>query len=96
MKEQKKTTKQQSSKMSRRDFMGGAAAAVACSIGFPSLIRAQGLNEKLQVGFIAAGGQAGSQTGQSHGAGLQCIAFAEVDKTRRYIPAGPRQSRAIP
>jgi hypothetical protein len=82
MKEQKKNTKQQSSKMSRRDFMGAAAAAAACSIGFPSLIRAQGLNEKLQVGFIAAGGQAGSHTGQSHGAGLQCVAFAEVDKTR--------------
>jgi len=82
MKEQKKTTNQQSSKISRRDFMGGAAAAAVCSIGFPSLIRAQGLNEKLQVGFIAAGGQAGSHTGQSHRAGLQCIAFAEVDKTR--------------
>ncbi len=82
MKEQKKNTKQQSSKISRRDFMGAAAAAAACSIGFPSLIRAQGLNEKLQVGFIAAGGQAGSHTGQSHGAGLQCVAFAEVDKTR--------------
>jgi len=61
--------------ISRREFMGAAAAAAACSIGFPSLIRAQGLNEKLQVGFIAAGGQAGSHT-------LQCIAFAEVDKTR--------------
>ncbi|GAI32148.1 unnamed protein product, partial [marine sediment metagenome] len=60
----------------------GAVAAAACSIGFPSLIRAQGLNEKLQVGFIAAGGQAGSHTGQSHRAGLQCVAFAEVDKTR--------------
>ena len=30
MKEQKKTTKQRSSKISRRDFMGGAAAAMAC------------------------------------------------------------------
>ena len=82
MRNEKKTTNQKERKMSRRDFMGGAAAAAVCSIGFPSLIRAQGLNEKLQVGFIAAGGQAGSHTGQSHRAGLQCIAFAEVDKTR--------------
>jgi len=79
---EKNSTKQKDRKMSRRDFMSGAAAAAACSIGFPSLIRAQGLNEKLQVGFIAAGGQAGSHTGQSHRAGLQCVAFAEVDKTR--------------
>ena len=82
MRKEENITKQKDRKMSRRDFMSGAAAAAACSIGFPSLIRAQGLNEKLQVGFIAAGGQAGSHTGQSHGAGLQCVAFAEVDKTR--------------
>ncbi len=71
------------SNITRRQFMKRTAAVAAtCSIGFPRLIRAKGLNEKLQVGFIAAGGQAGSHTGQSHGAGLQCIAFAEVDKTR--------------
>ena len=82
MKNQTKDDRKSGPVLSRRDFMSGAAAAAACSIGFPSLIRAQGLNEKLQVGFIAAGGQAGSHTGQSHGAGLQCVAFAEVDKTR--------------
>ena len=71
------------SNITRRQFVKGAAAVAATSaIGFPNLIRGQGLNEKLQVGFIAAGGQAGSHTGQSHGAGLQCIAFAEVDKNR--------------
>jgi hypothetical protein len=71
------------SNITRRQFVKRTAAVGAvCTIGFPSLIRAQGLNEKLQVGFIAAGGQAGSHTGQSHKAGLQCIAFAEVDKTR--------------
>ena len=34
------------------------------------------------MGFIAAGGQAGSHTGAAHGEGLQCIAFAEIDKSR--------------
>ena len=71
------------SNITRRQFIKGTVAAgTACTIGFPSLIRAQGLNEKLQVGFIGAGGQAGSHTGCCHKAGLQCIAFAEVDKTR--------------
>lgn len=71
------------SNITRRQFIkGSAAVGAACTIGFPKLLRGQGLNEKLQVGFIAAGGQAGSHTGQSHGAGLQCIAFAEVDKSR--------------
>ena len=71
------------SNITRRQFIKGTVAVgTACAIGFPRLIRAQGLNEKLQVGFIAAGGQAGSHTGAAHGEGLQCIAFAEVDKTR--------------
>lgn len=71
------------SNFSRRQFLKGTAAVgAACTIGFPSLLRGQGLNEKLQVGFIATGGQAGSHTGQSHNAGLQCIAFADVDKSK--------------
>ena len=71
------------SNITRRQFMKrSVAVGAACSIGFPSLIRAQGLNEKLQVGFIAAGGRADAHTGYCHKAGLQCVAFAEVDKTR--------------
>jgi predicted dehydrogenase len=71
------------SNITRRQFVKGAVAVGAAStVSFPSLIRARGLNEKLQVGFIAAKGRAEAHTGASHEAGLQCIAFAEVDKTR--------------
>ncbi len=70
------------SKITRRQFVKRTAIGMGCAVGFPSLIRAQGLNEKLQVGFIAVGGRAGAHTDESHKAGLQCIAFAEVDKTR--------------
>ena len=71
------------SNITRRQFVKGTVAiGTACTLSFPSLIRAQGLNEKLQVGFIGAGGQAGSHTGFCHNAGLQCVAFAEVDKGR--------------
>jgi GFO/IDH/MocA oxidoreductase family protein/TAT (twin-arginine translocation) pathway-exported protein len=71
------------SNITRRQFIKGTAAVGAVSaIGVPSLIRAQGLNEKLQVGFIAVGGRAGAHTGAAHGENCQCVAFAEVDKTR--------------
>lgn len=71
------------SKMSRRQFVKGSAAIGAAStLGFPSLLRGRGLNEKLQVGFIATGGRANAHTKASHEEGLQCVAFAEVDKTR--------------
>ena len=71
------------SNITRRQFIKRTAAfGAVASIGFPSLIRAHGLNEKLQVGFIAVGGRGGAHTGAAHGEGCQCIAFAEVDKTR--------------
>ncbi len=69
------------SHLSRRQFVKRASAFGAlATVGFPSIIRARGLNEKLQVGFIAVGGRAGAHTSACHKAGLQCIAFAEVDK----------------
>jgi hypothetical protein len=71
------------SNITRRQFVKGTiAVGTTCTIGFPSLIRAQGLNEKLQVGFIAVGGRAEGHTDASYNAGLQCIAFAEIDKNR--------------
>jgi len=70
------------SKITRRQFIKhSAAVGAAASIGFPSLIRGH-LIEKLQVGFIAVGGRGGAHTGAAHGEGCQCIAFAEVDKSR--------------
>ncbi len=51
------------SNITRRDFIKGTVAVGTAAISFPNIIRAQGLNEKLQVGFIGAGGQAGSHTG---------------------------------
>jgi predicted dehydrogenase len=67
----------------RRQFIaqvgvGGATLSWAA----PRLARARSLNEKLNVGFVAAGGQGGSHTGQAHGMGLNCICFAEIDKKR--------------
>ena len=51
------------SNITRRQFVKGAAAfGAAASIGFPRPIRAQGMNEKLQVGFVAVGGRAGAHT----------------------------------
>jgi hypothetical protein len=61
---------------------GSAALGAAVTIGFPGIVRARGLNERLQVGFVAVGGRARAHTGASHEAGLQCVAFAEVDRTQ--------------
>ena len=69
--------------ISRRQFVKGLTLTGAAStLGFPSILRARGLNEKLQVGFVAVGGRGHAHTGICHEEGLQCIAFAEVDKRR--------------
>jgi len=83
------------SNITRRQFIKRTAAAgAACSIGFPSLIRAQGLNEKLQVGFIAAGGRAGAHTGASHEAGLVSSA-RKAGRTRPDIRIGGKSSKSM-
>ncbi|VGO13429.1 hypothetical protein PDESU_01986 [Pontiella desulfatans] len=64
-------------KFDRHHFIKAGAAA---TVGFPSIVRAQGLNEKLQVAFVAVGGKAKIHTRECHEAGLQCVAFADVDK----------------
>jgi hypothetical protein len=71
------------SELTRRQFVKRTTAVgAACTIGLPCLLRGRGLNEKLQVGFVATEGRAKAHTKASHEAGLQCIAFAEVDRTR--------------
>jgi len=47
--------------ISRRNFMGAtAAAAGAVTFGAPAILRAQNLNEKLDIAVIATGGRGGS------------------------------------
>ena len=71
------------SKITRRQFVKySAAIGAASAVGFPAVVRGQGLNEKLQVGFIAVGGRAGGHTSASYDEGCQCVAFAEVDRNR--------------
>ncbi|MHC4628346.1 MAG: twin-arginine translocation signal domain-containing protein, partial [Planctomycetota bacterium] len=59
MKDQKKTTEK--STISRRDFMGGAAAAMAFTI-VPGHVLAQPPSEKLNVASIGSGGMGGGNT----------------------------------
>lgn len=63
--------------LNRKQFLQAGAMATA---GFPAIVRGQGLNEKLQVGFVAVGGKAGTHTRECHKRGLQCVAFADVDE----------------
>ncbi len=72
-----------SKKLSRRHFLKSAGAAGAAStFGVPALLSGANVNGKLNVGFIAVGGRAGAHVGEAHKHGLQCIAFAETDKSR--------------
>ena len=65
---------------SRRRFLSATSLGAASALAFPSIVRARNQNSRLQVGFVATGGRGGAHTKVAHQHGLQCIAFAEVDK----------------
>ncbi|MHC4677002.1 MAG: Gfo/Idh/MocA family protein [Planctomycetota bacterium] len=80
MKDQKKNTKHQS-KISRRDFMGGTAAAMAFTI-IPSHVLAQPPSEKLNVAAIGSGGMGSGNTRACADAGANIVALCDVDWDR--------------
>ena len=45
------------SRITRRDFVGGAVATVGVLAGGPALLRGQNLNNKLNIAIIGAGGR---------------------------------------
>ena len=65
---------------SRRRFLQAAAlAAGSASLGFPTLLRARGLNEKLNVGFIGLGNQGCSRVKEILGCNASVAALGDVD-----------------
>jgi predicted dehydrogenase len=81
MKDQKEIAEEQSVNISRRDFMGGAAAAMAFTI-IPSHVLAQPPSEKLNVAAIGAGGMGAGNTRACAAAGANIVALCDVDDKR--------------
>jgi predicted dehydrogenase len=80
MKEQKMTN-QKNKTISRREFMGGAAAAMAFTI-IPSHVLAQPPSEKVNVAAIGAGGMGSGNTGACDAEGANIVALCDVDWER--------------
>ena len=71
------------SPLSRRHFIRNTSVATAAStLGFPAFVSAKSPNSKLQCAFVAVGGRAKAHISNAKRLGLQCVAFAEVDKSR--------------
>ncbi len=79
MKEQKKNTEQKNRKISRRDFMGGAATAAMAFTIVPSHVLAQPPSEKLNIASIGSGGMGSGNTNACAGAGGNIVALCDVD-----------------
>jgi predicted dehydrogenase len=74
----KKMTEKKSKNISRREFMGGAAAAMAFTI-IPSHVLAQPPSGKLNVASIGAGGMGAGNTRAAASAGANIVALCDVD-----------------
>jgi len=93
MKEQK--TNQKNKTISRREFMGGAAAATMAFTFVPGHVMAQPPSEKLNVAAIGSGGMGSGNTRACAAAGANIVALCDVDWDRakdtfkRYPKAKP-------
>ena len=60
--------------MSRRSFLGASAlAAGAATFGFPSIVRGQNLNEKLNIAMIGVGGRGAGNLGGVQGENITVL-----------------------
>ncbi|MFC1635698.1 Gfo/Idh/MocA family protein, partial [Planctomycetota bacterium] len=76
--ENKKITTKENKSISRRQFMGGAAAAMAFTF-VPGRVMAQPPSEKLNVAAIGAGGMGAGNTRACAAAGANIVALCDVD-----------------
>jgi len=86
MRNEKKRTKQQDKKISRRDFMGSAAAVVAAFTIVPRRVLGGSGNkppsEKLNIAGIGAGGMGASNINACSDSGENIVALCDVDDER--------------
>ena len=80
---EKKTSRNKvsGSRISRRDFMGGAAAAMAFTF-VPGSVLAQPPSGKINVASIGSGGMGGGNTNACAAAGANIVALCDVDWDR--------------
>ena len=89
----KKRISTSNNKLSRRRFLQLAAlTAGSATLGFPSLLRARGVNQKLNVGFIGLGGMGSGRLREILNCGVNVSAFSDVDEkqfvaAREILPA---------
>lgn len=69
--------------LTRRHFLKlTALAAGSATLGFPNLLRARGLNQKLNVGFIGVGGMGGARLKEILDCDVNVTALCDVDKSQ--------------
>src|SRR5207247_10261369 len=68
------------SRIPRRRFLRASAAAGAALLASPALLRGKGLNEKLNIAIVGAGGRGASNTQSVSSENI--VALCDVDEDR--------------
>ena len=67
-------------RLSRRTFLGAAAAGGAATLGAPAILRGKGLSGKLNVAVIGAGGRGARDSTAVEKAGANIVALCDVSE----------------
>ena len=90
MKRQPLNSSSHFSKVTRRRFLGGAAALGAAGVlGFPAILRARGANEKLNIAMIACGGRGRANLNEFKGENIVALCDVNqknIDAAKRNAP----------
>src|SRR5438045_2511833 len=90
MRHQRQNASNSSATVTRRRFIGSAAAVGAAGVlGFPAILRARGANEKLNIAMIACGGRGRANLNEFKGENIVALCDVNqknIDAAKRIAP----------
>ncbi len=84
-----------SASLTRRRFLGTAAAAGATTFAAPALLRGRNLNEKLNIAIVGAGGRGASNMADVASENIVALCDVNADNLARAAAAHPKARQAV-
>ena len=81
--------------LSRREFIGSAAAATAVTFAAPAFLRARNLNEKLNIAVIGSGGRGGANMRAVESENIVALCDVSADNLGKAAERHPKARKVV-